>query len=136
MSTEYASKGVAGSGLGLGIAGTALGLLNNGGLFGGNAAQTYTDQLQAKVAELQAEKYANNVGIEVYKAAAERDARQNAHLEAMAREITANTYEIRTLRRIVDEITHLYVPARVITPEPMPRYNDWTAPTNTAAGNT
>lgn len=40
---EFASKGVAGSGLGLGIAGTALGLLNNGGngngllggLFGG-----------------------------------------------------------------------------------------------------
>lgn len=27
---EFASKGVAGSGLGLGIAGTALGLLNNG----------------------------------------------------------------------------------------------------------
>lgn len=39
---EFASKGVAGSGLGLGIAGTALGLLNAhggilGGLFGGNA---------------------------------------------------------------------------------------------------
>lgn len=36
---EFASKGVAGSGLGLGIAGTALGLLNNGGnglLGGGN----------------------------------------------------------------------------------------------------
>ena len=32
--SEYASKGVAGSGLGLGIAGTALGLLNNGGLGG------------------------------------------------------------------------------------------------------
>lgn len=38
---EFAPKGVAGSGLGLGIAGTALGLLNNGGngllggLFGG-----------------------------------------------------------------------------------------------------
>lgn len=33
----FASKGVAGSGLGLGIAGTALGLLNNGGngLLGG-----------------------------------------------------------------------------------------------------
>lgn len=28
---EYASKGVAGAGLGLGIAGTALGLLNNNG---------------------------------------------------------------------------------------------------------
>lgn len=35
---EFASKGVAGSGLGLGIAGTALGLLNNGGngLLGGS----------------------------------------------------------------------------------------------------
>lgn len=36
---DYASKGVAGSGLGLGIAGTALGLLNGnglGGLFGCN----------------------------------------------------------------------------------------------------
>lgn len=32
---EFASKGVAGSGLGLGIAGTALGLLNNNGLLGG-----------------------------------------------------------------------------------------------------
>lgn len=31
---EFASKGVAGSGLGLGIAGTALGLMNNGGLGG------------------------------------------------------------------------------------------------------
>ena len=40
---EFASKGVAGSGLGLGIAGTALGLLNGnngllGGLFGNNTA--------------------------------------------------------------------------------------------------
>lgn len=32
---EFASRGVAGSGLGLGIAGTALGLLNNGGNGGG-----------------------------------------------------------------------------------------------------
>ena len=33
---DFASKGVAGSGLGLGIAGTALGLLNNNGnLLGG-----------------------------------------------------------------------------------------------------
>ena len=31
---DYASRGVAGSGLGLGIAGTALALLNNNGLGG------------------------------------------------------------------------------------------------------
>lgn len=50
---EFASKGVAGSGLGLGIAGTALGLLNNGGnggllggLFGGDI-RTYKDALKA-----------------------------------------------------------------------------------------
>ena len=50
---EFASKGVAGSGLGLGIAGTALGLLNNGGngllgglLGGGN--QNVVSALQAK----------------------------------------------------------------------------------------
>ena len=39
LENKYASKGVAGSGLGLGIAGTALGLLNGnglGGLFGNN----------------------------------------------------------------------------------------------------
>lgn len=51
---EFASKGVAGSGLGLGIAGTALGLLNNGGnggllggLFGGGN-QNVVSALQAK----------------------------------------------------------------------------------------
>ena len=41
---EYASKGVAGAGLGLGIAGTALGLLGNGGLpFYGLAARLEID---------------------------------------------------------------------------------------------
>ena len=42
---NYASKGVAGAGLGLGIAGTALGLLNGnglGGLFGGWGANAAT----------------------------------------------------------------------------------------------
>lgn len=42
---EFASKGVAGTGLGLGIAGTALGLLNGngnvlGGLLGGGSQLT------------------------------------------------------------------------------------------------
>lgn len=58
---EFASKGVAGSGLGLGIAGTALGLLNNGGngllgglLGGGN--QNVVSALQAENGMLKAEK--------------------------------------------------------------------------------
>lgn len=83
---DYASKGVAGSGLGLGIAGTALALLNGNGNFlglGGNKVS----ELQAQISELTAEKYANNVGIEVYKAAAEKDAKQNSRFEELAREI-------------------------------------------------
>lgn len=67
---SYANKGVAGAGLGLGIAGTALGLLNNGGipnLLGGcntgwnngcseNALiNRYESAQQAKIAELENE---------------------------------------------------------------------------------
>ena len=67
---NYASKGVAGSGLGLGIAGTALGLLNNGGLgnlfSGWNAngnctcnenmlVNRYEATQQARIAELETE---------------------------------------------------------------------------------
>lgn len=64
----YASKGVAGAGLGLGIAGTALGLLNNnggglGGLFGGNNCGCNEDHMvnryeasqAARIAELETE---------------------------------------------------------------------------------
>jgi hypothetical protein len=62
---EFASKGVAGTGLGLGIAGTALGLMNgNGGilgnLFGGNhccgesaAVSRYGLGLEQKIASLE-----------------------------------------------------------------------------------
>ena len=72
---EFASKGVAGAGLGLGIAGTALGLLNNGGLnlggiLGGNAAGGVAlgvmAEKDAKIAELTAEKYADGVAKDVY----------------------------------------------------------------------
>ena len=66
---KYASKGVAGAGLGLGIAGTALGVMNNGGfgglgnLFGGwnnravcgedHCVNRYEAGLQAKISDLE-----------------------------------------------------------------------------------
>lgn len=67
---EFASKGVAGAGLGLGIAGTALGLLNNnggglGGLLGGGSGNEIS-RLQAENAMLKSENYADKVGKEVY----------------------------------------------------------------------
>ena len=64
---EFASKGVAGSGLGLGIAGTALGLLNggrwfNGGLFNGECGcsentpvSRYELTQESKIADLQSQ---------------------------------------------------------------------------------
>lgn len=70
---EYASKGVAGSGLGLGIAGTALGVLNSsangngllGGLFGGGN-QNLVSSLQAENSMLKAENYSDKNAKEVY----------------------------------------------------------------------
>lgn len=81
---EYASKGVAGTGLGLGVAGTALGILNSanngngllGGLFGGNCngagiagmgAMAAISAKDAEIGQLKAEKYADAVGINTFK---------------------------------------------------------------------
>ena len=80
---EFASKGVAGAGLGLGIAGTALGVLNGGGILsgilggmnGGNAVVNRYElglmqELSAKDARiglLEADKYTDEKLTEVYK---------------------------------------------------------------------
>jgi hypothetical protein len=72
--TEYASKGVAGAGLGLGIAGTALNLMQNGALgniFGGvgggaNASTLAISERDAKIARLESEKYSDSKVQELY----------------------------------------------------------------------
>lgn len=70
---EFASKGVAGAGLGTGIAGLALGVLNSsnngngllGGLFGGGN-QNVVSALQAENSMLKAENYSDKNAKEVY----------------------------------------------------------------------
>ena len=68
---NVASAGVGGAGLGLGIAGTALGLLNNngsgilGGLFGGS---NQTTALMSDLAKEKAERFAEKTGAEIYNA--------------------------------------------------------------------
>lgn len=70
---EFASKGVAGAGLGTGIAGLALGVLNSsangngllGGLFGGGN-QNVVSALQAENGMLKAENYSDKNAKEVY----------------------------------------------------------------------
>lgn len=158
---EYASKGVAGSGLGLGIAGTALGLLNGGffnggfGGFGCNGAAAMAGQgayqvaisaKDAEIGQLKAEKYADGVGINTFKEA----------LSAMDKRFDENRARIGALERLVAEGAvreeamrgeirllrcqmqgtyvpgKLVMPADAICPEQMPRYNSWVAPTTPA----
>ena len=71
---NVASAGVGGAGLGLGIAGTALGLLNSGngngilgGLFGGGNTNQ-TNALMADLAREKAERFAEKTGSEIYNA--------------------------------------------------------------------
>ena len=83
---DYASKGVAGAGLGTGIAGLSLGVLNAmggcnggllGGLFGGNrygygalglGESQYVASILAENGMLKAENYSDRVAKEVYQA--------------------------------------------------------------------
>lgn len=68
---SVASAGVGGAGLGLGIAGTALGLLNGnggnilGGLFGGGQN---CNALMSELAKEKAERFAEKTGSEIYNA--------------------------------------------------------------------
>lgn len=99
---EFASKGVAGSGLGLGIAGTALGILNSsnngngllGGLFGGGN--------QNVVSALQAENYSDKNAKEVYAQSLADNRRLRdeafAYLKPLADESANNRVELAKLQ--------------------------------------
>lgn len=92
---EFASKGVAGSGLGLGIAGTALGVLNNGGnggilggLFGGNNNLETKENavLRERLAKVEAERYADGIGISTYKEAIALSNKNDEKMQANMKE--------------------------------------------------
>ena len=98
---EFASKGVAGAGLGLGIAGTALGVLNGnnvlGGLFGGGGNSQDTRQIAQLEAELmreKAERYADSIGISTYKAAVEMSNKEDEKINANYKELAQAIAEL------------------------------------------
>lgn len=105
---DYASKGVAGTGLGVGIAGLSLGVLNSanngngllGGLFGGNG--NMVSQLQAENAMLRAENYSDKNSKEVYMQSLSdnRNLRDEmyAFIKPLADEAANNRVELATLR--------------------------------------
>lgn len=96
---SVASAGVGGAGLGLGIAGTALALMNGGcgglfgGLFGGsNAYERDSRQISALESELakeKAERYADSVGIDVYKEAISLSNKNDDKINSQFKEFAA-----------------------------------------------
>lgn len=149
------SAGVAGAGLGLGIAGTALALLNNGGLgnlLGGCNNQyasksdiAYSQELAKKDSEIALLKSEQNTEVkiaDVYDrlitkinanqlAQSEWNAAQMVNNCKMSNAIAVNTNSISALQNCCNSITKLVVPKDSICPEVMPMYNSWTAPTTT-----
>lgn len=105
---EYASNGKANAGLALGIIGTSLaGILatngfngGNGGLFNwGNTSRAEQEQskvsaLEAKVAELQAMRYTDQVGIDLYKNIVEVSKEEDAKISANLREVMGYIVEL------------------------------------------
>ena len=106
---EFASKGVAGAGLGTGIAGLALGVLNSsnngngllGGLFGGGN-QNVVSALQAENSQLKAENYSDKNAKEVYMQSLTDNRRLRdetfAYLKPLADESANNRVELAKLQ--------------------------------------
>lgn len=168
---EYASKGMAGAGLGLGIAGTTLGILNGGaGLLGAHMANagcntaaacsedqpvnryemTLTQAISSKdgeIALLKSERYTDERLVEVYKDL-------NRQINAVNEKIQANRDEQNAVNcqqavfngtmtstvgclqqqiACLQSLTKVVIPKDSVCPEPMDRYNSWTAPTTGGA---
>lgn len=148
---DYASKGVAGAGLGLGIAGTALGLLQNGSLggilggMGGCNSNYYVNRYEAdqaaRIAELETEvklRDANTYTLgELNKMRNYVDAKfdaVNAQLCSQAvvnAQVAANLSCLQNTVATLSGLTKTVIPIDNVCPAPMPQYNSWTAPTAT-----
>ena len=156
---EFASKGVAGTALGLGIAGTALNLMNGGfgnfgggilgGLFGNRAydangipVSRYEACLSSRIADLETEVklrdsniYTDSKILDLYKYV---DGKFGAVDAAIAQQAVYNATNTATIGCISQQVaqlqglTKIVIPTASICPEPMARYNSWTAPTAVA----
>ena len=148
---DYANKGVAGAGLGLGIAGTALGLLNGGlgnlGIGGAPRAACPDDHIysrydaskDARIAELETRNkllesniYTDSKITEIYERLNTKIGSVEAQLAQQAVYNATNTATIGCISNQVAQLvalTKVVIPTSSICPEPMLKYNSWTAPT-------
>lgn len=158
-SFNVASKAETDTALGFGIGTLVLQLLRGGALGGlfGNAAScgdcgvatktdlAYVQELGKKDSEIALLKSEQNTEIkiaDVYDRLVtkinqnQRDqdawnAAQMVNNSQMSAAIATNQSSIAQLQNCCGQITKLIVPASAVCPEPMSRYNSWTAPTNT-----
>ena len=149
---DYANKGVAGAGLGLGIAGTALGLLNGGlgniGIGGVNPRMgcpedhlysRYDASKDARIAELETEvklrdanTYTDSKILELYRYVDGKLDGVNAAICAQNVYNATNSAAIGCINNQIAQLmalTKCVIPTSSICPEPMLKYNSWTAPT-------
>ena len=160
---DYASKGLA-NGVGIpALVLGSLGFLQSGGLGGifggnqsamacamGNSAVAVLAEKDAEIGQLKAEKYTNDQVAKTYIAlhselgkvsdrvndlalgTEKRFGAVDCQLGVMA---TATNNAIQALQNTVNDITKTVIPLNAICPQAMPRWNSWTAPTNTAPEN-
>lgn len=151
---EFASKGVAGAGLGLGIAGTTLGVLSGGlGNILGNgwnaqcgcsenqmvnryelALQQELAAKDARIGLLEADKYTDQKIADFADRVSERFRNVEAQIAAQAvtnAQIAANISCMQQSLATLNSLTKTIVPIDNVCPQPMPKYNSWTAPTTT-----
>ncbi len=140
MENKYASRGVANAGLTTAIVAAALGLGNGGlGNLFGNNNNHYLEQIMnrdSEIAELKAEKYGDKVGLELYRyfdgrfrEFEGRFEQQVAYNATNTATIGCLTNQLNALQAVFNGLTKTVIPTASICPEPMARYNSWTAPT-------
>lgn len=139
------TRGIAGAGLGLGIAGTALGVLNNGGLgnilgggWGNNcggamfAWERELSHKDAEIGSLKADLATDRKILELYQYVDGRMRGIEGQLAQQAvvnAQISANLSCQQQAIATLNGLTKTVIPIASICPEVMPRYNSFVTPT-------
>lgn len=150
MENKWASKGVAGTALGLGagalgvelLRGNLGGILGNGNCCAENTAVTRYELNQQneitnkdmEIAYLRGRDAAKTDSLELYKYVDGRFRGIEAQIAAQAvtnAQITANLSCLQSSVTALNALTKTVIPINNVCPEPMPQYNSWTAPTAT-----
>lgn len=148
---KYASRGVANTALGLSIAGTALGVLDGigGGLVGNRTTANgtcsedhyinrYEAQQSARIAELETEvklrdanTYTDQKMLQMYQYIDGKFNNVEAQLcqqSVVNAQVAANLSCLQGTVATLQGLTKTVIPIDNVCPEPMKRYNSWTAP--------